>query len=171
MLLYRLRILVIAIRLTKLQKDKPMQLSKFKDNISGPNIGAVNASIAPSLNTVKTILLIDDEPMVIDICELMLKELGHTVIKAHSGAEGLKIYEANRQRVDLIISDFNMPAMNGQEVVQQLRLRGHQVKVLLCSGGLSAAEAEAAVSKGFAGFLRKPYNIDTLSEKISASVD
>lgn len=148
-----------------------MQLSKFKDNISGPNIDALKTSINVSTAIGKTILLIDDEPMVTDICELMLKELGHHVIKAHSGSEGLKLYEANRHRIDLIISDFDMPAMNGQEVVEQLRIRGHRVRVLLCSGGLSAEEGKLAVSRGFNGFLRKPYNIDTLSEKIAESLN
>lgn len=148
-----------------------MQLSKFKNNISGPNIGAYNTPISVSAAIGKTILLIDDEPMVTDICELMLKELGHKVIKAHSGPEGIKLYETNRDRIDLIISDFNMPAMTGQEVVERLRIKGHRVKVLLCSGGLSAEEEKSAVSRGFNGFLRKPYNMDTLSEKIAESLN
>ena len=105
----------------------------------------------------ETILLIDDEPIVIDICELMLKELGHNVLKAHSGSEGITIYEANRNKIDLIISDFNMPAMNGQEVVEKLRIRGHHVRVLLSTGGYSVQDEKSAAARGFDGFLRKPF--------------
>ena len=148
-----------------------MQVSKFKDNISGPHIDVFNTSGSVSPAIGKTILLIDDEPVVTDICELMLRELGHNVIKAHSGQEGLRLYEANSDNIDLIISDFNMPVMNGQEVVECLRLKGHRVKVLLCSGGLSAGEENSAASKGFNGFLRKPYNMDTLSKKIAESLN
>ena len=144
-----------------------MQLSKFNNNISGPVIGKFETESGDSAANGKTFLLIDDEPMVTDVCELMLRELGHRVLKAYSGSEGIKIYEANRERIDLIISDFNMPGMNGQEVVNTLRIMGHSVKVLLSSGGLSAAEEEKVVGNGFSGFLRKPYNMTTLSNKMA----
>lgn len=144
-----------------------MQLSKFKDNISGPTIAKSEKEPGDLSIKGKTILLIDDEPMVTDICEMMLIRLGHKVIKAHSGFEGIKIYEANNARIDLIISDFNMPGMNGQEVFDTLRVMDHGVKVLLSSGGPLAAEEEVVVSKGFNGFLKKPYSINTLSNKIA----
>ena len=144
-----------------------MQLSKVTNHISRPapvEIGN-EAGFFPSKN--KTILLIDDEPLVTDICEMMLKSLGHCVLKAHSGSEGLEVFMANKDKIDLIISDFNMPGMNGQEVVDALRIMGHTVKVLLSSGGLSAAEAEQVLTSGFSGYLKKPYSMATLSDKIA----
>jgi len=151
----------------KIERTNQMQLSKFDNNISGPTIGKFETGSDYSSIKGKTILLIDDEPMVTDICEMMLKKLGHKVLKARSGSEGIKLYEANRNRIDLIISDFNMPEMNGQEVVVKLRIMDHNVKVLLSSGGLSVAEENKVVSGGFNGFLKKPYNMTTLSEKIA----
>ena len=148
-----------------------MKLSKFDNNISGPIIKKFNTASDYESMEGKTILLIDDEPLVTDICELMLKELGHNVLKAHSGSEGIEIYEANRSRIDLIISDFNMPAMNGQEVVERLRIRGHQVRVLLSTGGYSVQDEKSAISRGFDGFLRKPYTMNTLSEKIAENLN
>jgi CheY-like chemotaxis protein len=144
-----------------------MQLSKYKDNISGPVIEKIEKESNDSAINGKTILLIDDEPMVTDICEMMLKRLGHKVLKACCGSEGIKIYEANKIHIDLIISDFNMPGMNGQEVVNTLRIMDHNVKVLLSSGGLGTAEEEEVAVRGFSGFLKKPYSMNTLSEKIS----
>ena len=144
-----------------------MQLSKFKDNISGPTIAQSERVSGDLPIKGKTILLIDDEPMVTDICEMMLIRLGHKVIKAHSGFEGIKIYKANNAGIDLIISDFNMPGMNGQEVVDTLRVMEPRVKVLLSSGGPIAAEEDVVVSRGFNGFLKKPYSINTLSNKIA----
>lgn len=144
-----------------------MQLSKFKDNISGPVIEKFAVELDDSPTEGKTILLIDDEPMVTDICEMMIKRLGHKVLKAHSGSEGIEIFMASKTRIDLIISDFNMPGMNGQEVVNTLRLMGHSVKVLLSSGGLSAAEEQKIIVNGFSGFLKKPYSMTTLSDKIA----
>ena len=144
-----------------------MQLSKFKDNISGPNIEKFERKCGDSHPAGKTVLLIDDEPMVTDICEMMIKRLGHKVLKAHSGSEGIEIFMASKTRIDLIISDFNMPGMNGQEVVNTLRIKGYSVKVLLSSGGLSAAEEKEVIVNGFSGFLKKPYSMTALSDKIA----
>ena len=144
-----------------------MQLSKFNNNISGPIISDFDAEPGVSNTGSKTFLLIDDEPMVIDVCELMLKELGYEVLKAYSGPEAIEIYEANRNQIDLIISDFNMPGMNGQEVVAKLRAIDQRAKVLLSSGGVSVPHEEDDIAKGFNGFLQKPYSLDTLSNKIS----
>ena len=148
-----------------------MQLSRFKDNISGPIIEKFAIESGDSSTGGKTILLIDDEPMVTDICEMMIKRLGHEVLKAHSGTEGLEIFMAHQTGIDLIISDFNMPGMNGQEVVNTLRIMGHSVKVLLSSGGLSAAEEKKVFVNGFNGFLKKPYSMTTLSNKIAELLD
>ncbi|MGD9301346.1 MAG: response regulator [Desulfobacterales bacterium] len=144
-----------------------MQLPKFNNHITGPIIREFEAGPAESSAKGKTFLLIDDEPMVTDICEMMLKSLGHTVLKAYSGSEGLKLYEANRNQIDLIISDFNMPGMNGQEVVDKLRIINQSVKVLLSSGGLSVTHEEDAIARGFNGFLQKPYSLDALTDKIA----
>jgi CheY-like chemotaxis protein len=148
-----------------------MQLSKFKDNISGPNIEKFEKECGDSDTAGKTILLIDDELMVTDICEMMIKRLGHKVLKAHSGSEGIEVFMAHKACIDLIISDFNMPGMNGQQVVNTLRIMGHSVKVLLSSGGLSAAEEKKAVANGFNGFLKKPFSMTTLSKKIAELLD
>ena len=145
-----------------------MQFSKHKNNISGPIIGHFDSESRDSSPAAsrKTFLLIDDEPMVTDICEMMLKKLGFRVLKANSGKEGIRIFEANKDNIDLIISDFNMPGMNGQEVVDHLRVIDHSVKVLLSSGGLSVPHEEDAIVRGFDGFLQKPYSIEILSDKI-----
>jgi CheY-like chemotaxis protein len=148
-----------------------MQLSKFRNNISGPIINDYHTPPGYESGEGITILLIDDEPIVTDICELMLKEMGHKVLKASSGSEGIEVYEAHQNQIDLIISDFNMPVMNGQEVVEQLRVKGHQVKVLLSTGGLSVADEKSALDRGFNGFLRKPFDMNALSAKIAESLN
>ena len=144
-----------------------MQLSKFKNYISGPVIEKFETETNYSSIKEKTILLIDDEALITDICEMMLKRLGHKVLKAHIGSEGIKLYEAHKSRIDLIISDLNMPEMNGQEVVDNLRIMDHNVKVLLSSGGLSVGEEKGVTDRGFNGFLKKHYNMNALYEKIA----
>jgi two-component system cell cycle sensor histidine kinase/response regulator CckA len=131
-----------------------MQLSKLKSNISRP------------FND-KTVLLIDDEQLVIEICEMMLLRLGHKVFKAHSGFEALKIFEDYKNQIDLVIIDMYMPEMNGQELADQLRKIDHHVKVLLSSGGLTDFDEKEIINRGFNGILRKPYSLNSLSEKMA----
>lgn len=144
-----------------------MQLSELNNRISEPIVEKRDVENEHPPVGGKTILLIDDEPMVTDIGEMMLKGLGHKVLKANGGGEGIRLFEANRDDIDLIISDFEMPGMNGQQVVDRLKKMDGNVKVLLSSGGLSASQAESAIVCGFDGFLRKPYNMDMLSRKIA----
>ena len=91
-----------------------MQLSKSNYNISGAFKYRSKSEKDYLPENGKTILVIDDEELLIKICEMMLKKLGHKVFKAYSGSEGLKIFETNRNQIDLIISDLNKRALYAQ---------------------------------------------------------
>jgi len=148
-----------------------MQLSKSNNNISGAFKYRSKSERDYITENGKTILVIDDEELLIKICEMMLKRLGHKVFKAHSGSEGLKIFETNRNQIDLIISDMNMPEMDGQEVIAKLRKIDRNVKVLLSSGALLDSDEKDVIKRGFNGFVKKPYKINMLSEKITEILD
>lgn len=130
-----------------------MQLSNLDSNIS-------------KIFNDKTVLIIDDEELVIEICEMMLLRLGHRVFKANSGFEALNIFEDHKNQIDLVILDMYMPEMNGQQLVGELRQIDHRVKVLLSSGGLTDLEEKEIINRGFNGFIRKPYSMNSLSEKM-----
>jgi two-component system cell cycle sensor histidine kinase/response regulator CckA len=144
-----------------------MELSKLSNNTSGTLKHDTNKEKAYLRGNNKTVLIIDDEVILIEICEMMLKRLGHKVFKARSGFEALDIFEGNKNKIDIVISDMNMPEMSGQELVVKLRKIDYQVKVLLSSGGLSDFDEKEAINRGFNGFIRKPFNIKTLSEKMA----
>ena len=148
-----------------------MQSSKLNNNISGAFKYRSKSERDYITENGKTILVIDDEELLIKICEMMLKRLGHKVFKAHSGSEGLKIFETNRNQIDLIISDMNMPEMDGQEVIAKLRKIDRNVKVLLSSGALLDSDEKDVIKRGFNGFVKKPYKINMLSEKITEILD
>lgn len=114
----------------------------------------------------RTILLVDDEEMVVKITEKMLQKLGYKIIKAHSGQEGLKLFQTYRNQIDLIICDMIMPKMDGLELVFRLREIDPCVKVLLSSGSLIEEDEKDVVRRGFNGLIKKPYKMDDLSEKI-----
>jgi len=148
-----------------------MQLANFTNNFCASSKRIFEAKIVPSSAQEKTILLIDDEETVINISEMMLKRLGYRVLKAHSGYEGLKLFEENKSTINLIISDLEMPKMNGKEVLHKLREIDPQIKVMLSSGALTEADEKNVINKGFNGFIKKPYNINTLCEKMAEIIN
>ena len=144
-----------------------MQLAKFSDNFYGSSNKEFEEKFDSSSEQGITVLLIDDEEMVINISEMMLKNLGYKVLKAHSGSEGVQLFEENQSKIDLIISDLEMPMMNGEQVMDKLRAIDPQIKVMLSSGALTDRDEQYVMNKGFNGFLKKPYNLDTLCEKMA----
>jgi hypothetical protein len=68
-----------------------------------------------------TILIIDDEEMILDVGVRMLEKLGYSVYSADNGKDGVKIYEDNRNDIDLIILDMVMPGMSGGEVYDSIK--------------------------------------------------
>ena len=148
-----------------------MQLANFTNNFCATSKRIFEVKTVPSSAQEKTILLIDDEETVINISEMMLIRLGYRVLKAHSGYEGLKLFEENKSAIDLIISDLEMPKMNGKEVMDELREIDPKIKVMLSSGGLTEADEKNVINKGFDGFIKKHYNMNTLCKKIAEIIN
>ena len=113
-----------------------------------------------------TILLIDDEKMILDVgCEL-LEELGYTVLSALSGRQALEIFQKNTDKIDLVIMDMIMPGMGGGETFDRLRNINPNIKVLLSSGYSVNGQATKILRRGCNGFIQKPFNLNQLAEKI-----
>jgi PAS domain S-box-containing protein len=108
-----------------------------------------------------TILAVDDDPLVLDNTAAMLAELGHNVLQAHSGPQALELL--GRHRVDMIITDYAMPGMTGEELTQHILAVRPNMPVLMVSGYASLPEgAGASVPK-----LGKPFKEHELSRAIS----
>ncbi|RPJ77465.1 MAG: PAS domain S-box protein [Desulfobacteraceae bacterium] len=119
----------------------------------------------------ETILLVDDEEMIIDVGRGMLAELGYTVIAAKSGPEALDLFRLNRERIDLVIMDMIMPGMGGGETFDRLKKIDPKVKVLLSSGYSIDGQASKILERGCDGFIQKPFNLKQLSAKIREVVE
>ena len=117
-----------------------------------------------------TILLIDDEKMIIDVGQELLQELGYDVLTARSGKEAVEIYRQKSTRVDLVIMDLIMPGMSGSETYDRLKEINTHVKVLLSSGYSINGQAAKILERGCDGFIQKPFNINQLSEKIQGII-
>jgi PAS domain S-box-containing protein len=119
----------------------------------------------------ETVLLIDDEQMIIEVGSGLLMELGYAVIPAGSGAEALDIYSARRTEIDLVIMDMVMPGMGGSETYDRLKKINPQVKVLLSSGYSLNGQASKIMARGCNGFIQKPFNLAQLSMRLREILD
>jgi len=113
-----------------------------------------------------TILVADDEDMVLEIAVLYLEKLGYSVISAKGGNETVSIYREKKDRIDLVILDLIMPDMGGGEVYDIIRAIKPDVKAILSSGYNLEGQATEILGRGCNGFIQKPFDLNTLSAEI-----
>jgi two-component system cell cycle sensor histidine kinase/response regulator CckA len=118
-----------------------------------------------------TILLVDDEEMIIDVGRKMLEKLGFEVLIAGNGKEAMEVYEKTRDRIKLVILDMIMPGMAGRETYDKLRENNPDIKVLLSSGYSINGQATEILDRGCNGFIQKPFDMRKLSHSISKIIE
>ena len=114
----------------------------------------------------RTVLLVDDEPIIVEVGEQMLMSLGFRVLKAGSGREALAVYERQGDEIDLVVLDMIMPDMGGGETFDRLRRIDPGVRVLLSSGYSLDGEAKEILNRGCSGFIQKPFRLSDLSDAL-----
>jgi len=119
----------------------------------------------------ETLLLVDDEEMILEVSQALLESLGYTVLMAKGGREALEIYKENRDIIDMIILDMIMPDMGGGETCDHLRAINPELKILLSSGYSIDGQAKEILERGCDGFIQKPFNMKELSGKIREILD
>ena len=113
-----------------------------------------------------TILIVDDEPGVRDLLQDTLEGAGYSTLVAANGAEALD--HLRRRSADLCIVDVNMPTMNGFEFLEKLRAHDTQTPVLLLSARDSATDVAAGLRFGADDYVRKPFSLEEIQERILA---
>jgi CheY-like chemotaxis protein len=125
-----------------------------EERIAGPTVGTDEA-------TAPTVLVVDDDASVLRIMRMLFEETGHRVIEAATGTEALDKL-ATTGDVDLVVSDINMPEMDGLELCWRLEQKGCDARVLLVSAmEIDPEEVRASVPL-VAGVFRKPFSIAAL---------
>ena len=114
----------------------------------------------------ETVLLVDDEDLIIDVGRQILEKLGYKVLIARSGKEALDVYQASGDTIALVILDMVMPDMDGGITYNHLKDMDSNVRVLLSSGYSINDQAQEILDRGCNGFIQKPFNLKFLSENI-----
>jgi len=122
----------------------------------------------PVIKGTGTILLVDDEEMVLEVGERFLKVMGYQVLTAREGREAIEVYKKHQEIIDLVLLDIIMPNMKGGEVFDRLKKINPDIKVLLSSGYSIDGEASQILERGCSGFIQKPFDMNQLSKNIGA---
>ncbi len=109
------------------------------------------------------LLLVDDEPLILERLKLTLEEVADTIHTALNGVEALKII--NKENIHCIVCDINMPKMNGVEVIKRVRADNNDVPFIFYTGHGTQDLMLEAIKYGAFDFLDKP-NLDGLEEVI-----
>jgi nitrogen-specific signal transduction histidine kinase/ActR/RegA family two-component response regulator len=118
-----------------------------------------------------TVLLVDDEAMVIDVGKPMLETLGYQVFVSINGQEAIDMVARFGVAIDLVILDLIMPGMDGGEVFDHIRNIQPDMPVILSSGYSLNRQASEIIDRGCNGFIQKPFSLSQLSLKVKSVLD
>jgi CheY-like chemotaxis protein len=138
------------------------------DHEATPALPAVN--VVPQGNG-EHILFVDDEESLASLGKSMLERLGYRVTTETSSTEALKMFRAQANDFDLVITDQTMPNMGGAELAKELRGIRPDLPVILTTGYSTAINPEKAAVMGIREFLFKPNTAQSLAEAVQRALD
>jgi PAS domain S-box-containing protein len=114
----------------------------------------------------ETLLLVEDEPMLLKVTQAILQRLGYTVLAASTPSQAIRFVEERGEAIRLVVSDVVMPDMNGPDLVTRLIGLAPHLKCLFVSGYFTSAILPDGAVKSGAQFLQKPFAADDLAAKV-----
>jgi DNA-binding response OmpR family regulator len=113
----------------------------------------------------KKIMVVDNEPDIVDLTRTVLELGGYNVIAAHSGEECLRLLE--KEKVDLVLLDIMMPGMSGWDVFNRINKKSTDVKVAFMSVlEISDKRKQVLLEEGLADYIMKPFDKDSLLNRV-----
>jgi CheY-like chemotaxis protein len=116
------------------------------------------------------ILVIDDDPEVLERAGAMLAEEDYRVILARDGLEAIQIYSRKGKEISLIILDFFLPVMDGDAIFDELKALNPNVQVVLSSGFAEQTKLGSMLARGLCGFIPKPYTSEKLLDQVRSII-
>ena len=136
----------------------------------------VRKTATPSVTRVQggqeTVLVVEDEPVLRNLAQVILKECGYRVLEARSGVEALEVWRRHPGAIDLLLTDVVMPeGLSGMDLAQKLLPVQPTLKIIFASGYSMDELDTDFIRKGHALFLQKPYNHVTLAKAVRDCLD
>ncbi len=124
----------------------------------------------PGLDRPETVLVVEDEPLLLESLRELIESEGYHVLTARNGVEALKLYEQGRG-ISVVFSDLGMPELGGWPTFVRLRKANPSAKIILVSGFADETERERIEAGGVQAFLNKPYKAEEVLRTIRRVLD
>lgn len=133
-------------------------------------VESVDENIALPRGT-ERILFVDDDVSLARLGETLLSEIGYQVSMMTDSNEALKMFTANADSFDLVITDQTMPNLTGKELIEELKKVRPKIPTILCTGYSSRVDEAEAIKSGISAFMMKPLDLPMLAQKIRQVLD
>jgi len=154
------------------QKGEGTTIHLFLPAAEGAHAAASIEEKTPKyLKGSETLLVVDDEEMILDTSKELFQELGYKVLAAENGADAVSIYESNWRYIDLVILDMVMPGMDGKAVYEELKKINPDLKCLLATGHSIEGQSAVNLMKSCNGYIFKPFDLEMISHKFREILD
>ncbi|MGO9375992.1 MAG: response regulator, partial [Syntrophobacteraceae bacterium] len=117
----------------------------------------------------ESILLIDDEQIMVELGTMILERLGYQVTPATGSLQALELFRANADRFDLIITDCSMPDMTGTDMAKEIRRIRPGIPIIMCTG--FTEKVAPGTAEEFGGLIMKPYIAKDIAELVRKLLD
>ena len=125
----------------------------------------------PRVQSKQTILVVDDEPMILALSKETLEDAGFNVVTVQSGFECIERFRRQPGEFDLILLDFRMPLLNGEETFERIRTIRPDMPVVMCTGFLEKERSDRLISAGLCGVILKPFRGRDLASYVCSILD
>lgn len=118
----------------------------------------------------ESILVVDDDPLLLRMTQIVLDGLGYRVLLASSGRQALELIAREEGKLDLVVLDLRMPDMDGMTVLREARGTFPKLRVLLVTGFATDNVLQTLAESGAVGVLEKPYDVDTFAAAVQKAL-
>jgi two-component system cell cycle sensor histidine kinase/response regulator CckA len=150
--------------MSHLSPQKSDRISGSSD-LSNDAIKAVGSTVQPG-----TVLIIEDDPGVRHLARRTLEAVGYQVLEAEDGVEGLRLVKEHSSRLALVVTDIEMPRLDGISVARELAAKHPHIGVVCMSGRLPATAFRDQIGVPLPPFLAKPFTFDDLTRTTSETI-
>lgn len=119
----------------------------------------------------ETILVVEDEELMLELVVTLLVQKGYYVLKAKDGEEAVKLHARHKDQIDLVLSDIGLPKLDGREACRRMKQIDPELVVFLASGYLDPSLRSEILKGGVSGFIDKPYSPSEIIRKVREALD
>lgn len=121
-------------------------------------------------NPKRTILVVEDDEMLLDLLTSVLEDYGYTVLQARDGVKSVKLFKQHHTEIALVLTDMGLPLLGGWEAYLEMKQIDPNVKTIMASGFVSPSLKAEMLRAGAKDFVQKPYVMEEVIRKINELV-